>query len=160
MQLLSSDCLSLKRHNFPTTFHAVAVVCSVCRTTLQGLGEEEHYPQVALHFENHFLHSFDLETKEEQTGISQIRRWSCSEQLKPLMWDQHWMSRKQMSALGNPIVMMQELPSPMSSFLPETVLWMTAVHGSLFLYKTRDRLRFGSGKIYLFCFIIDLKEDA
>lgn len=77
-------------------------------------------------FENHFLCSADLETNEEQTGISQISRLLCSEQLKPIVWDQHWMPRKQMSALGNPIVMMQELPSPRDVLLS----WNSTVNDS------------------------------
>lgn len=60
--LLSSPCLSsLKCHHFPTTFHPT--VCSMCRTTLQGLGGKAHFPPVVLHCENHFLYSADFETQ-------------------------------------------------------------------------------------------------
>lgn len=161
--LRSTFLSSLKCHHFPTTFHSA--VCSMCITTLQGLAEKANFPWVVLYCENNFLHSADFESSEEQPGMSQTKKQSCSEQLKLLTWasDGCWGSTLcgqagLPSALSSPVGMTKGLEALRGVLhSPDTPLGGTAECGLLCLYS-KERAQFGSEIYSFFGFIMCLKE--
>lgn len=131
----------------------------MCRTTLQGLAEKANFPWFVLYCENNFLHSADFESSEEQPGMSQTKKQSCSEHLKLLTWDgdgcwggTHCGQAGQPSVLSSPVVMTKGLQASRDVLhFPASPLWMTAVCGLLFLYS-RERAQFGSETMQLLWF--------